>query len=75
MYKVVKECLKLKPLFENPNPERLKYVIQKLSNRRYFKKFLYGMIGLDDLESNFEETEFINQLNILGTPVQPTRLI
>ena len=50
MYKVVKECLKLKPLFGNPNPERLKYMIQKSSNRRHFKKFLWGLIGLDGLE-------------------------
>ena len=58
---IVKECLKLKPYFGNPNVVRLKYVLQKPSNRQPFKKLLLGMIRLYDLEQNFEEKECIKQ--------------
>ena len=36
---------------------RLKYVLRKPSRGRRFSKFFWGMISLDDLEYNFEETE------------------
>ena len=37
---------------------RLRYVLRKLSHGRRFSKILLGMISLDDLEYNFEETEY-----------------
>ena len=51
----------MEPYFGNPNPIRLKHVLKKLSNERYFLKFLWEMIRHVDLEQNAEETECIKQ--------------
>ena len=45
-----KRVLKIETIIWKPNLVPLKYELQKPSNRRQFKKLLWGMIRLHDLE-------------------------